>query len=80
GSAGVTFPRAEVQPVLGVGDRVDVYAAVGDVTGSTAARVADAATVIHLDTHSVTLAVADDEVRGSAAASLSDGVAFVVLR
>ena len=84
GSAGVTFPRSEVQPALDVGDRVDVYASVSDVVGTASARVAESALVVHVDEHAVTIAVADDEVRDAAAASMSAsvsaGVAFVVQR
>ena len=80
GSAGVTFPRVEVQPELDVGDRVDVYASVSDVTGTASARVAESALVVHVDEHSVTIAVADGEVRDAAAASMSEEVAFVVQR
>ncbi len=80
GSAGVTFPRAEVQPTLEVGDRVDVYSTISDVTGTASARVADSAIVVHLDARSVTVAVAEAEVRASAAAAMAEGVVFVVLR
>ena len=80
GSAGVTFARAEVQPALEVGDRVDVYASVSDLVGTASARVADSALVVQVDEHAVTIAVADGEVRDAAAASMSEGVAFVVQR
>lgn len=79
GTAGVTLPRTEVQPVLEVGDRIDVYATVSDVTGSASAKVADAATVVHVAPQAVTIAVAEDDVTDAAAASLSPGVAIVVL-
>lgn len=80
GSAGVTFARSEVQPALEPGDRVDVYASVSDVVGTASARVATSALVVHVDEHAVTIAVADDEVRDAAAASMSQGVALVVQR
>ena len=78
--AAVTFPLTDVRPALTVGDRVDVYASVSDVSGTASARVAAAAEVIGIDDASVTVAVAGDEARGSAAASLSPGVAIVVRR
>jgi len=65
--------------VLEVGDRIDVYATVSDVTGSASAKVADAATVVHVAPQAVTIAVAEDDVTDAAAASLSPGVAIVVL-
>ena len=80
GGAAVTFPLTEVHPVLAIGDRVDVYASVSDVSGTASARVAGAAAVVGIDGDSVTVAVSADEVRAAAAASLSPGVAIVVRR
>lgn len=79
GTAAVTFPRTEFQPTLEVGDRVDVYAAVGDATGTASTRVAASASVVQVAAQAVTIAVDGEDVRAAAGASLAQGVAIVVL-